>query len=290
MFDRNTFTYGAEIEWGDINRTRVIPENLGKWEHAETDIVNIHPPYQYIACDPLGIEPPMGGEINTKPTRTWQEQVNRIMEIHDLFTRAGDKPSTSCVNHGHIHVFVPGLKDDVEALKRLVAYIKDNQQDTIENCYQFYETSEMKQVPGAKMYLKFDGGREMPDYMCDNIINLATDFNHFIKLHAAGKDGVSMGRPFRYAINTYCMKHTGTIEFRCFRATTNRKELESQFRFAENFIDAALNYGPTVLEILSHGGYEFPPFKWSIDEYYGWNKTKYPKERGEKKREFHEVA
>jgi hypothetical protein len=84
--------------------------------------------------------------------------------------------------------------------------------------------------------------------MCDNINELATDFNHFIKLHAAGKDGVSMGRPFRYAINTYCMKHTGTIEFRCFRSTIN------------------------------------------LDEYYGWQQTKYPKERGEKKREFHEVA
>ena len=290
MYNKETFTYGAEIEWGDIDRTKNIPPHLGNWEHAETDIVNIHPPYRYIACDPLGLEPPMGGEINTKPTKTWQEQVDRVMEIYDLFVTAGDNPSASCVNHGHIHVFVPGLKDDVAALKRLVSYIKANQTDTIEACYQFHETSEMKQVPGAKMYLKFDGGREMPDYMCDNIINLATDFNHFIKLHAAGKDGVSMGRPFRYAINTYCMKHTGTIEFRCFRSTTKREELESQFRFAEKFIDAALNGGPSVKEILAEGNYTFPPFKWNIDEYFGWDNTKYPKERGEKKREFHEVA
>ncbi len=290
MYHKSTFTYGAEIEWGDIDRRIEIPEHLGKWEYAETDIVNIHPPYEFIACDPLGTDPPMGGEVNTKPTKTWQEQVDRVLEIHDLFVAEGNKPSTSCVNHGHIHVFVPGLKQDVAALKRLIAYIKKNQSDTIEACYQFYETSEMKQVPGAKMYLKFDGGREMPDYMCDNIIKLATDFDHFIKLHAAGKDGVSMGRPFRYAINTYCMKHTGTIEFRCFRSTTKREELESQFRFAENFIDAALNGGPSVKEILAEGNYKFPPFKWSIDEYFGWDKTKYPKERGEKKREFHEVA
>jgi hypothetical protein len=290
MYNKETFTYGAEIEWGDIDRRRQVPVHLGAWEYAETDIVNIHDPYPFVACDPLGLEPPMGGEINTKPTKTWQEQVDRILEIHDLFTAAGDKPSTSCVNHGHIHVFIPGLKDDVAALKRLIAYIKDNQNDTIEACYQFHETSEMKQVPGAKMYLKFDGGREMPHYMCDNIVNLATDFNHFIKLHAAGKDGVSMGRPFRYAINTYCMKHTGTIEFRCFRSTTKREELESQFRFAEKFIDAALNGGPSVKEILAEGNYKFPPFKWNIDEYFGWDNTKYPKERGEKKREFHEVA
>jgi hypothetical protein len=148
----------------------------------------------------------------------------------------------------------------------------------------------MKGSKGAKMYLKYDGGREMPEYMCDNIINLVTDFEHFIKLHAAGKDGVSMGRPFRYAINTYCMKHTGTIEFRCFRSSTKRDEIESQFRFAEKFIDAALNDGPSVKEILTADNYKFPPFVWDLNEYVGWEKTKWDKERGNKQREYLAVA
>jgi hypothetical protein len=290
MYDAKTFSWGYEIEWGDIDRRITIPEHLGKWEYAETDIVNIHPPFKFVACDPLGETPYMGGEINTKPTKTWKEQVDRIMDIHRFFADAGNQPSASCVNHGHLHVFVPGLKNDIDALKRLISYIKVNQADTIESCYGFYEASQMKSCKGAKMYLKYDGGREMPDYMCDNIVNLAKDFDHFIKLHAAGKDSVSMGRPFRYAINTYCMKHTGTIEFRCFRSTTNRDEIESQFRFAEKFIDAALNGGPSVKEILADGYYKFPPFIWNLNEYVGWEKTKYSKERGEKRREFHEVA
>lgn len=289
-YDPKNFTWGYEIEWGDIDRRLTPPEHLGKWEHAETDIVNIHEPFKYIACDPLGIEPYMGGEINTKPTATWEQQVDRIMEIHKFFTDAGNKPSASCVNHGHLHVFVPGLKNDVSALKKLVSYIKQNQSDVIKACYGFYESPEIKSCKGAKMYLKLDGGREMPEYMCDNIVNLAKDFDHFIKLHAAGKDGVSMGRPFRYAINTYCMKHTGTIEFRCFRSTTKREEIEAQFRFAEKFVDAALNDGPSVAEILAEENYKFPPFVWNLNEYVGWERTKYSKERGEKQREFHEVA
>lgn len=289
-YNPDKFTYGAEIEWGDIDRRFQVPDHLGKWEYAETDIVNIHSPFPFVACDPLGEEPPYGGEINTKPTKTWQEQVDRILQIYDLFVKHGNTPSTACVNHGHIHVFVPGLKDDVAGLKKLVTYIKENQHDTIEACYDFRENGQMKTCDGAKMYLKLDGGRPMPDYMCDNIINLTTDFDHFIKLHAAGKDGVSMGRPFRYAINTYCMKHTGTIEFRCFRSTVKREELESQFKFVTNFIDAALNGGPSVKEILAADTYKFPPFKWSLNEYVGWKNTKYPKERGNKQREFHEVA
>ena len=290
IYDPKTYTWGYEIEWGDIDRSLEIPEHLGGWEYAETDIVNIHEPYKYVACDPLGTEPPMGGEVNTKPTATKEEQVDRIMDIHQLFVDNGNQPSASCVNHGHLHVFVPDLKDDLDALKRLISYIKENQADTVDICYQFYDAATMKGAKGAKMYLKYDGGRLMPDYMCDNIVNLAEDFNHFIKLHAAGKDGVSMGRPFRYAINTYCMKHTGTIEFRCFRSTTDRREIEDQFRFAELFISSALNGGPSVKEIIANNDFQFPPFVWNLGEYLGWQKTKYDKERGTKVREFHEVA
>lgn len=288
-YDAKNFTWGYEIEWGDIDRRVVIPEHLGKWEYAETDIVNVHPPYQYIACDPLGLEPPMGGEINVKPTATWQEQVDRIMEIHEIFVKHGNTPSASCVNHGHVHVYVPGLKEDIDGLKRLIRYVKTAQHDIINTCYGFYEVDQMKQFK-AKTYLKYDGGRPMPDYMCDNIENLATDFDSFIKLHAAGKDGVSMGRPFRYAINTYCMKHTGTIEFRCFRSTTNRKQIESQFKFVERVIEDALNgqYW-SAQDYKNSYNLEFPPFVWNAAEYAGWEKTKYPKERGTKKREFHEV-
>lgn len=288
-YNKQTFTYGYEIEWGDIDRRVEIPAHLGKWEHAETDIVNLHEPFKYVACDPLGLDPYMGGEINTMPTATWQEQVDRIIELRNYFVSKGSHPSAGCVNHGHLHVYVPGLKNDISALKRLIAYIKANQADTIEACYGYYDSQYMKGSKNAKTYLKYDGGRAMPDYMCDNIINLATDFDHFIKLHAAGKDGVSMGRPFRYAINTYCMKHTGTIEFRCFRSSVKREEIESQFKFAERFIDAALNDGQSVREILASDTFTFPPFYFDKLEYDGWEKTKYDKSRGTKVREYNEV-
>lgn len=288
-YDANSFTYGFEIEWGDIDRTFEIPEHLGAWEFAETDIVNIHEPYKYQACDPLGTEPPMGGEINTKPTKTWPEQVDRIMEIHDLFVKNGNQPSASVVNHGHLHVFVPGLTEDPESLKRLARYVYENQEETISKVYGYYDHPEIKGSKGAKMYLKLDGGRMYPEYMIENIEKNTVDLDSFVKMHAAGKDGVSMGRPFRYGINLYCLKHTGTIEFRCLRSSVNRKEIEDSFRFAEMFIDAALNDGPSVKEILAENDLQFPPFVWNWHEYNGWVNTKWDKERGNKKRTFHEV-
>jgi hypothetical protein len=290
IYDPATFSWGYEIEWGDIPRSFDIPEHLGTWEFAETDILNLNGEWAMRAVDPLGIDPPMGGEINTKPTATWGQQVDRILEIKQLFVNAGHEPTASLVNHGHLHVYVPGLKEDVAALKRLVAYIRDNQLLTVERCYGYYDDPTMKgAVKGAKAYLKQDGGRQMPGYMIDNILNLARSFEHFIKLHAAGKDGVSMGRPFRYAINTYCMKHTGTVEFRCFRSSTNREEIASQFAFAEAFIGAALNGGPSVEEILEDGNFKFPPYIWNREHWDAWASTKWDKSRGKKVRNYYEV-
>jgi hypothetical protein len=284
-----SFTWGMEIEWGDIPRSFIIPEHLGSWEYSERDIINTKEPYKNVCADPLGIEPPVGGEINTKPTKTWQEQVDRYFELQELFLDAGHEPTICTTTHTHIHCYVPGLKEDIAALKRFSKYVKENQHVAIDNAYGFYNVDEMKAVKGAKTYLKYDGGRFVPDYICDNIINLATDFDHFIKLHAAGKDGVSMGRPFRYGINTYAMKHIGTIEFRFFRASLVRKEIESCFRFTSDFISAALNNGLTAFELLSENNYKFPPMIWSLDQFKGWESTKHPEDRGKKQRKFIEI-
>lgn len=289
-YPSDKYTWGMEIEWGDVPRNFHIPDNLGTWEHSERDIINTREPYKNICADPLGIDPPVGGEINTKPTRTWEEQVDRYFELEKLFADNGTPPTICTTTHSHIHCFVPGLKEDIEALKRFVSYMKENQHTAIEHAYGFFETNQMKGVRGAKMYLKYDGGRPMPDYMCDNIVNLATDFTHFVKLHAAGKDAVSMGRPFRYAINTYSMKHIGTIEFRFFRASMDREEISSCFRFVSDFIDAALNEGPPVSELIAYGNYKFPPMIWDLAQFQGWEKTKHPEDRGEKVRTYVEVV
>jgi hypothetical protein len=86
------------------------------------------------------------------------------------------------------------------------------------------------------------------------------------------------------------MKHTGTIEFRCFRSSVDFGEILSCFSFAEKFIDAALNDGPPVEEIFYEYQFKFPQLIYNHELYSGWEKTKYDKSRGEKRREYYEVA
>src|SRR5262245_49704664 len=114
------FTWGCELELGDVRKDLVVPPNLGSWEYAETDIVNQRPPYRFVAADPLGKDPPVGGEINLTPTKVAQAQVEKIVRLLTFFRQAGQEPTVSpCVMEFHIHVHVPGLRDDIAALKRL---------------------------------------------------------------------------------------------------------------------------------------------------------------------------
>ena len=280
----DNWSYGYEIEWGDIDRRLKIPENLGKWEYCETDIINLHEPYKLIACDPLGINPPFGGEINTVPTKSWQDQVDKIMDIYNFFIKNNNNPSVNCISHSHIHVHIPGLIDNIDLLKKLMKYIKVNQELTITAGSKFVSHPNMKKLKNCTLYTKYDGGRRMPTYMLDNIINLSTDFKSFIKHHCTGKDGISMGRPFRYAINTYSLKHNETIEFRFFRGSNKKKEIFDMFKFVSNFLKSALSDQKPVLDILKEYDYEFPNLNFRTDQWIGYLKTKYNKDRGQKKR------
>lgn len=291
QFPRESFTYGFELEMGDVRRDLLVPAHLGQWEHSEADIVNTRPPYRGVCADPLGNDPPVGGEVNTMPTRGWQGQVDRIEEIVQFFTDNGCPPSAPFTTHNHCHVHVPGLIEDPEALKRLIKYVGDNQYDFVQSVYGFYEVPQMKECPAARTYLKLDGGRLMPDWRVDNIYKNTVDFDSFIKQHYTAKDGTTLVRPIRTAINTYCLKHVKTIEFRCFRGSFDRDHLSSCFRAVELFTDAAVNGGPAWREILATNHFNFPPMQFDLELAKGWQATKKTVvDIKGKNRTFHEVT
>lgn len=288
LIDKKTFSYGCELEWGDVPKYLEIPENLGRWEYSETDIVNLKEPCRFIAVDPLGKNPKFGGEINVKPTIGWKGQINKIIKIKRFFAENGFIPTKNCISNFHIHVHIPGLINNIVLLKKLIRYIGENQEVFVNRCSGYKDEKEIKELK-IKSYLKYDSYRKMPDYIMNNILEKATDFNSFIKLHCAGKDGVSMGRPFRYAINTYSLKHIKTIEFRCFRNTISIYEMACCFKLVEEFMIAALETNKKIEEIFNLFLFALPEFYFDYEEASGWLKTKYPKERGKKVRIYEKI-
>jgi hypothetical protein len=278
-YDPKNFTFGLELELGDVRRDREIPKEFGTWEYAERDILNLQPPYALQAADPEGLNPPVGGEINVYPAKTPLELAGRTSNLLAWFRSQGDTPCACCMSHTHVHIRVPGLCDDIEALKWLTQHILMYQNRVIKEAGKFVEDPLMKESKSAKRYLKWDGGRPMPYWMGQNIINYANDFDDFIRIQCCGKDAVSRGRPFRYAINTYCMKHTDTIEFRMFRPTLDPKQFLACFMFVQDFIDMALN---TEFEFISPLMYSLPPFTYNHEHYLAYERTRKPDVNGSK--------
>ena len=273
VYDKSMFTWGSEIEIGDVPKSFYIPKGMGSWEYSETDILNLLPPFAGVAADPKGIDPPMGGEVNLRPSKSWEDHVGKIGELLDLFREAGHTPTTSFVSHTHVHVHIPGLRDDMEGLRKVVGYVQRNQEDIVRYVHAYQDLPEIKEGKKAKTYLKLDGGRLIPDWLCENL-KQATSFTDFIRLYCCGKDGKTRGRPIRYAINLYCLKHTQTIEMRLFRASLDPQMLSDCFRFTEAIFDAALNDGPSAKEIIEGGEWKFPPFEFDLGLWNSFQATK----------------
>lgn len=287
--DPTTWTWGLELEWSDIPRAPLNPQ-MGTWDSGERDIVNTKGQYRGVAADPLGLEPPVGGEINTVPTRGWRGQLAIMSMLATNFALAGFPPVSGPTAHHHIHCCVPGLTQDIAALKRLACYVFDNQADFVEICGRYKWHHDMDRA--AQAYFRMDGGRKLPAYILNNILDKATTFEEFIRMHAAGKDGIRMGRPFRYAINMYCLKHTGTIEFRPFRGTTDLKYAQNAFMACEMFLKLGLSHDKKPRRFRDwHEEYGpvFAPMQWDKELWDGLQKTKHDEKRGKKVRVRKEV-
>lgn len=287
-YETKDFSFGAELEISNIPKAMAVPENLGKWEYSELDVVNTKGEYAFVCVDPRGELVPVGGEVNTIPSKNWVDQVSKIMQIFDYFNEY--EPDIGLTAHTHLHVHVDGLDKDPEALKRLAQYIYDNQETVIRECYRYDESKvpKGKEWSKIKRYLKFDGGRGMPEWYNANIQEFTQDFETF---HQAIKMGIDKTpiRHQRYFINLHSLMNSSTVEFRCFRGTMNEKELLSMFAFVEQFILNAINGGKSVSEILMEKDYLFPAMQFDEDQARGWMTTKQSDSRCKgKNREFWE--
>lgn len=291
-YDLSTFTYGYELEMSDVPKAFPVPPNLGKWEWSELDIVNTLPPYRGVCADPFGVDPPVGGEINTMPTLGWQAQYDRVLEIIDLFTQSGFPPVFSCSTCNHVHVHVPGLLDDISALRRLTTYVYRNQETAVRYIWAFQQYPDMKLAPSSAVtWMKYIGGTLMPEWVYRNLMR-ATTPQEWADARMLRKDGIKgIHRVARYAINLFSLIYDSrTVEFRIFRGSGSPRHLASMFAFTEQFMDAALNDGPSVYAILFERGnkFEFPPFVWDLELMTGWANTikKFEPPRSGKAREF----
>ena len=259
MIDPKKITFGAEYEYGDIDRKAKLPDGLS-WNKKDYSIVSS----TGIANDPKGLLYTKGGEINSRPTETIAEQV----DFFDALMASGIGPQLNYRTNLHLHVRVPGLSEDLKALKTLLRYVDENQNAIYEAiepipvpCLEQFETKEEYQ--GAmKRYRRRKVSHQyaVPRDRVERALN-AGSVEEFLAAHAPqDKHGEpAWGLTTRAGINLLQLKETDTVEFRHFTSTLDFFEVTSCFVWVFEFMTRVWD-NPPPSEIVNAYNYQFPAF------------------------------
>jgi hypothetical protein len=271
MIDLKNPTFGMELEFGDVWRTE-LPTGLS-WNEKDYSIVSS----TGIANDPKGRAYRRGGEINSVPTNSVAEQ----LEMFELLIKQHPEAAINHRTNLHLHVCVPGLSENLPALKKLLSYIDANQSA-------IYDAIEPIPVPLRGDYLSEEAYKgamkrykrrkvshqyKVPEARVAEAMQATTVrefFDAHSKLQADGKR--AYGLTTRAGINLLQLQETDTVEFRHFTNTLDIKKLASCFVWVSKFIEGALN-NATVPELLSAYAYDFPefaPFDFAMECGYGY--------------------
>lgn len=256
------YTYGAELEYADVNRTQLLPHGC-LWDRKDYTIVNSNG----VANDPLGELCIYGGEINTRPTDSIKDQVHLFDQINKFLLPS---PVVNYRCNLHIHIGVPGLRDNLKLLKRLLVFIVDNSfeaykiVDPIPHPNRFdYPSNEAYSGAMTRFKRRLKSHQhQLPKSVVQSILAASTTDEFFIN-HAPKSNGNPVWHLMcRAGINLFQMyKETPTIEFRHFPGTTNSKEFESALVWCDGFTRIALGHAEGDLKHLSRSfDFKFPRF------------------------------
>lgn len=240
------FTYGQEVELADISRDTKLPDTMS-YSSTELDIVS-----SCGAIDPSGRDHKIGGEINTKPTKSIEEQINIFNDMLRLFPEA----TINHRHHHHLHIAFPGLKTDLNIQKKLLKYIVENTKTVVDKI--FVPTKNPKMNTSSWRYQTVDRDAMAP-WRYEFCIN-ANTCEDFFASHAKVKDGRILYQTMkRMAFNLYSIKKHGTVEMRCLFPTLNPDEVRYSFIFFRDFILEALSEHPRPIDqAVDFNNYIFP--------------------------------
>lgn len=275
------WTYGAEHEWADWPLSRALPAGYGR-DMRDKTIVNS----SGIANDPKGRLYGYGGEINTPPTESPIGQVMCLQDLRALLPEA----KINYRSNLHIHVRVPGLGTNLEALRQVQRYIHANMREVLEQIEPLPKPllGEVR-GEGVESYLHQDEylgacrrwrRRRVSHQTLLTTKRLghqlgATTVDEFYRREVPqSRDG----RPLwhcqaRVCVNLRQHRETDTIEFRHFPGTMSNEEMGVCVSWCRDFLRFALGGWP-IEGLLCRDSYSterFPHFP----RYNHWMERRY---------------
>ena len=258
-YNSDFWTYGAEHEFGDWNRDVPLPEGCNLNFDDNTCVSS-----NGIANDPKGKLFKFGEEINTDPTDTIEDQGYILARI----ARSTDAVANYRSNL-HLHIHVPGLKDDLESLKMLLTYVHTHAEEAFRLVEPIPVPSKNQPAEHYEWEMKRYKRRQkshqhrINQKQYDRMMAAETVQEFFeAECHKDAKGNPAWFQVPRAGINIrQIWEHSETIEFRHFPGTLDPKELYSAFLWVKNFMFAALNdHNLTPMDIYEQREWDFPTF------------------------------
>lgn len=252
-------SFGTELELADVDCSRPIPSDIGAWECGdkmnengyylgkETCIMNS----DGSVVDPDKIKCTKGGEIHVVPSYSIDTLIERIKKIFELF------PEAKMFLPGKMHIHVGIENWDLEDVKNLYRYTKDNDVDLMDAMcsHQFMDRllndnkvsadlrehylSSRRTVHNPKVFEKiedFDTLKEMKYWWGVKCLY------HFPKPTIIYKDIIKASKQ-GIRVQSVHIQHLlchNTVEFRNFAATMDINKLKNCVKCAERYIQEAL--------------------------------------------------
>lgn len=271
MVSTHNWTYGAEHELADWPLDRPMPAGF-KQDTRDYTIVNSNG----IAADPKGKLYRFGGEFNTPPTGDPYGQVLALQAIKDRYPEA----TVNYRSNLHIHVRVPGLKDDLTLLKRVQLFIHEEMPKAL------LHVQELPR-PTAEEYPRpeeLDGALRRWRRRRVSHQTLLTPARLWKQLEAKTveeffaaevphtKEGVPQWhlQP-RLCVNLRQMRETDTVEFRHFAGTLDEGEMLACVEWCRDFLRHALVAKPLTDMWEKYPSPLFPAFP----KYVHWMENNY---------------
>lgn len=234
----NGWTFGCEFEWADVDRRVVLPSELGTWDKRELDVHNTDGTAYFHSH--------IGGEVLTTPVSSPEELADQTVELVALLN---PKLTYRCFTH--IHIAVPGLVDDLDALKSLLRFATRNQRYINENIAPIVDAGPIEDWDSREDWMAARKWQRQQEYWMSKTFEPprleemyeATTFKEFYEAtFTPNKTKTSRlwWAGCRPGVNFRSLKKHGTLEFRFFWGSTDPHEVWSMADFAKSYLQSGL--------------------------------------------------
>lgn len=231
-------TFGAEFELSDWDRRRPCGWDLDLRDHTMVNSCGI-------AVDPTARLYWQGGEVRAHPSETPSSVYNQLAEFIEEYPEA----SVNYRSNLHVHVGVPGLRDDLDKLKRVQRFCNEWLPALLPVMEPIPEPTR-KEYPLEEEYRGARRRRARRRVSHQHVMSLSTverqmlartpqEFFEAEALHAPTGRLHWAIHP-RCAVNLRQLLQTDTVEFRHFPGTIEPREVLSAVCWCRDFTEMAL--------------------------------------------------